>query len=187
MTRHLELSELIAGVPDIAQSPADNGVLRAIVTRPKVNERVDVASCEISLAGGLNGDNWATDCWKSTTDGKPHPDVQICIMNARAIDLIAAGERENWPPAGDSLFVDLDLSTENLKAGQRLAIGSAIIEITAEPHNGCAKFTKRYGRDATIFVNQKEFRHMRLRGVYARVVQDGVVSAGDRITKVAGA
>ena len=185
MIRHLTLDELQAGVPEISKSPQDNGVLRGIVIRPRKNLREEVSQCEISLAGGLAGDNWATECWKFTTDGKPHPDVQVCIMNARAIDLIAAGERANWLPAGDSFFVDLDLSVENLSAGRRLAIGSAVIEITAEPHNGCAKFTQRYGRDATVFVNSKEFRHMRLRGVYARVVKDGRVAAGDRITKVA--
>ena len=185
MSRHLELAELMAGVPDIAKAPADNGVLRAIVIRPKARMREEVDSCQISLAGGLEGDNWAKGCWKTTSEGRPHPDVQVCVMNARVIDLVAAGERENWAPAGDSFFVDFDVSTENLRAGQRLAIGTAIIEITAEPHDGCAKFTKRYGRDATMFVNHKDFRSMRLRGVYARVVQDGRVSAGDRIVKVA--
>lgn len=184
--RHLELAELVAGVPEIAKSPTDNGVLRAIVVRPRANQRLELTSCRISAAGGLEGDNWASGCWKTTASGTPHPDVQICIMNARAIDLIAAGVRTNWAPAGDSFFVDLDLSVQNLRAGQQLAIGTAIIEITAEPHNGCTKFTKRYGRNATIFVNHKDHRHMRLRGVYARVVTDGMVTAGDAIVKTRG-
>jgi MOSC domain-containing protein YiiM len=184
MPAHLTLADLQAGLPEIAASPADHGVLRGIVIRPREGERQELESCDISLAGGVHGDNWALGCWKTTKDGRPHPDVQICIMNARAIALIA-GARDNWAPAGDNLFVDLDLSLENLPAGQRLAIGTAIIEITDEPHTGCANFVRRYGRDATVFVNTGPSRHMRLRGIYARVVQDGRVAVGDTVSKVA--
>ena len=184
MPAHLTRDELQAGLPEIAASPVDHGVLRGIVIRPKAGERQELQSVDISHTGGVHGDNWALGCWKTTKDGRPHPDVQICIMNARAIALIA-GARDNWAPAGDNLFIDLDLSLENLPAGQRLAIGSAIIEITDEPHTGCANFVRRYGRDATVFVNTGVSRHMRLRGIYARVVRDGRVAVGDTVSKVA--
>jgi MOSC domain-containing protein YiiM len=178
------MDELKAGLPHIRASPKDSGELQAIVFRPAVNERRDVESAEISLAGGVAGDHWAKKCWMETADGKPHPDVQICIMNARIIGLIA-GERANWPPAGDNFYVDMDVSTENLPPGTRLSVGSAVIEITGVPHNGCQKFINRYGRDACVFVNTGEGKQLRLRGIYARVVQDGRVSVGDRLTKVA--
>lgn len=182
-TPHYSLAELDSGLPDIMASPADRGILRAIVVRPLRGQRLELASCQLSLSGGAEGDYWATGCWKSTGDGRPHPDVQICIMNARSIARIA-GERANWLPAGDNLFIDMDLSRQNLATGQRLAIGSAIIEVTDTPHNGCALFTKRYGRDATMFVNGKEGKRLRLRGVYARVVQDGKVRVGNEVLKV---
>ena len=184
MPRHLTMEELRAGLPDIRASPADGGELRAIVFRPAHGERRDVESAEISLAGGVHGDHWAKKCWKETEDGRPHPDVQICIMNARSIALIAQ-ERANWPPAGDNLFLDMNLSPENLPPGTRLSLGSAILEITAVPHNGCDSFIARYGRDACVFVNTGEGKQLRLRGIYARVVKDGRVSVGDRATRMA--
>lgn len=184
MTRHLSMEELKAGLPAIRASPKDGGELRAIVVRPGHDERLDVDSVGISLMGGVEGDHWAKKCWRETEDGLPHPDVQICIMNARTIALIAQ-ERGNWPPAGDNLFIDIDLSPENLPPGTRLAIGSAEVEITAEAHNGCQKFIQRYGRDACVFVNTGEGKQLRLRGIYARVVKDGRISVGDLFTKLA--
>jgi MOSC domain-containing protein YiiM len=183
MPRHLSRSELEAGLDHIRSSPKDEGTLQCIVSRPDHGERRDLASCRISRAGGVEGDHWAKGCWKTTADGRPDPDVQICIMNARCIALIA-GERSNWPPAGDNLFIDMDLTPDNMPPGARLAIGSAIIEITPVPHNGCDSFIARYGRDACVFVNTGEGRRMRLRGIYARVVEDGVISVGDRVSKI---
>ena len=104
-------------------------------------------------------------------------------MNARCIGLIAQ-ERSNWPPAGDNLFIDMDLSPANAPPGLRLSIGTAVIEITDTPHNGCDSFIARYGRDACIFVNTGEGKRLRLRGIYGRVVVDGQVSVGDQVVKL---
>ena len=183
MADHLTRAELQAGLAHILGSPGDDGVLEAIAIRPERGQRQELQSCEISLAGGTHGDHWAKGCWLSTDDGEPHPDVQICIMNARCIAHIA-GARERWALAGDNLFVDLDIRPENLPAGQRLRIGTAVIEITAVKHAGCASFAKHYGQSAVVFVNARKGSALRLRGVYARVVADGRVTAGDRVVKV---
>ena len=104
-------------------------------------------------------------------------------MNARTVALVA-GDRERWPLAGDQLYVDLDLSPENLPPGARLEVGTAVVEISDVPHTGCAKFTERFGSAAIRFVNGSSGRAHRLRGVNARVVQNGVVRPGDPIRKL---
>jgi MOSC domain-containing protein YiiM len=110
--------------------------------------------------------------------------MQLNIMGARALALVA-GERSRWPLAGDQLIVDLDLSGENLPPGTRLGIGSAIVEVTAEPHTGCGKFVERFGLDAQKLVNSPAGRQLNLRGINARVVQPGTVRVGDLVAKIA--
>lgn len=176
MARHLTLAELKDGLPEILRSPQDDGTLMGIVIRPEKGARIELESCELSLARGTHGDRWAMG------GARPDPDIQICIMNARCIALIAQA-RDNWAPAGDNLFIDLDLSPANCPPGTRLAIGTAVIEITHAPHDGCKQFIARYGRDACVFVNTGQGKKLRLRGIYGRVVQDGRVSVGDVVRK----
>lgn len=183
MSKHLSMDELNAGLPEVLASPKDKGEIKAIMIRPVSEQRQDVQSCEVSFEAGVHGDHWANGCWMSTDDGKPHPDVQICIMNSRCIDLIAR-ERDNWSPAGDNLFVEMDLAPTNLPPGQRIKVGSALLEITDTPHNACAKFIDHFGRDAAMFVNTGAGRDNRLRGIYARVVEAGRISVGDTFQKV---
>ena len=95
-----------------------------------------------------------------------------------------AQDEERWQLAGDQLFVELDLSEENLPAGTRLEIGSAVIEVTEQPHTGCKKFAARFGNDAQKFVMTPVGRQMRLRGMCARVVQPGTIQRGDTVEKM---
>jgi hypothetical protein len=177
------IMELEARLSAVEASPQDNGTLDMIVRRPAHNEREVVESAELDLVEGVVGDNWRARGSKHTEDGSAMSGAQIAIMNSRIIHLLAQ-DRARWSLAGDQLYVDLDLSVENLPVGQRLAMGSTIIEITDVPHNGCDKFTERYGHDAIRFVNSREGRQARRRGVFARVVQAGAIHVGDRIVKV---
>jgi hypothetical protein len=129
------------------------------------------------------GDSWNRRGSSRSIDGGPHPDMQLNIMNARAIALVAQSP-DRWPLAGDQLFVDLDLSPANLPPGTRLAIGSAIVEVTAEPHTGCGKFVSRFGVDAMKFVNSTIGRELSLRGINAKVVQPGAIRIGDAVRKM---
>jgi MOSC domain-containing protein YiiM len=103
--------------------------------------------------------------------------MQLNIMNSRVIALVAH-DRSRWQLAGDQLYLDLDLGEENLPPGTRLALGTAIIEVTAKLHLGCKKFETRFGVDALRFVNSRGTRRLHLRGIDARVVQSGDIRVG---------
>ena len=183
--RHLSADELAAGLAALEPSPREQGVVRLIVRRPRAGQREIIDEGELDTVTGLVGDNWQHRGSSRTPDGTAHPAMQINLMNARVIDLIA-GHPSRWAQAGDQFFVDLDLSAANLPPGTRLALGSAVIEVTNQPHTGCAKFIERFGLDAMKFVNSPDGRVRQLRGINARVVTNGRVRAGEPIRKLAG-
>ena len=178
IVKHLTTAELEAGLDEIRRSPKSDGPLKMIVRRPRVGEREALDEGELDPVHGLVGDSWSTRRSSRTADGSPHPDMQLNIMNARVIALVAQDE-SRWHLAGDQLFLDLDLSADNLPPGTGLAIGSAVIEVTAEPHTGCRKFVERFGLDAVKFVNSPVGQQLHLRGINAKVVHAGVIRVGD--------
>ena len=179
----LTAEQLQAGLDHIRQSPRDKGVLELIVRRPAIDAREVLAEGWLDTVEGLAGDTWRVRGSSRTPDGSAHPDMQLNIMNARAVALVAQ-ERARWPLAGDQLYVDMDLSDENLPAGTRLALGEAVIEVTAQPHTGCKKFMARFGADAHKFVNSAQGKQLHLRGINARVVQAGTIRVGDSVRKL---
>ncbi len=180
--KHLTMAELEAGLDEIRRSPKDEGVVELIVRRPQIDEREVLEEGELSLLEGLVGDSWKMRRSSRTPDGSPHPEMQLNVMNACAIALVAQS-KDRWPLAGDQIFLDLDLSAENLPAGTKLALGSAVIEVTAQPHTGCKKFVSRFGLDAWMFVNSPLGKELHLRGINARVVKPGVFRVGDVVKK----
>lgn len=182
--RHLTTEELDAGLDHVAQSPADNGTLELVVCRPDVDQRAVLDVGELVIDKGLAGDNYLERGGSGTPAGKAHPEAQLNVMNSRIVDLVSGGDRSRWQLAGDQLLVDFDLSVQNAPVGTRLAIGSAVIEISQKPHTGCAKFAGRFGQDAVRWVNQN--RDERRRGLNAMVVQRGTIRPGDTVTKLDG-
>lgn len=175
--QHLTTAELEAGLAEVRRSPADAGVVELVVARPEVGGRDVLEEGLLDLDKGLVGDNWGTRHETAELDR------QLNVINARLSRLVAI-DPERRPLAGDQLHVDLDLSIENLPPGTRLALGSAVIEVSPRPHTGCAKFVERFGREAMQFVNSSLGRELRLRGMCARVVVAGTVRPGDPIRKV---
>jgi hypothetical protein len=172
------------GLDEIRAAPAEVGTVELIVRRPAENEREVLVEGVFDLEEGLVGDSWRARGSRRRPDRSPNPLAQVTLMSARAAALIA-GERTRWPLAGDQLYVDLDLSVDNLPPGTRLALGTAVLEVTPEPHTGCAKFSARFGSAALRFVNSPVGRSLRLRGVNARVVRPGTVAAGDAVRRLA--
>jgi len=176
---HPTTAQLDAGIDHVAASPSDVGTVEMIVRRPAVDQREVLDVAELVVGEGLAGDNYIA---RGSREGPADPLAQLNIMNSRSLDLCAAGDRDRWPLAGDQFFVDFDLSPANAPTGTRLAIGSAVIEVSAKPHNGCAKFRDRFGVDAARWVNSRP--DLRLRGINAMVVEAGTVRRGDAIRKL---
>jgi hypothetical protein len=180
---YVENPALEAGLDEIRGAPPDNGRVELIVRRPAEDAREVMTEARLDPVVGLVGDMWPTRGSSRTPDGSAHPGMQLTLMNARSAALIA-GDRDRWPLAGDQLYVDLDLGGDNLPAGTCLAIGTAIVEVSDQPHTGCSKFAARFGRDALKFVNSPDGRALNLRGINTQIVAAGVVRVGDAINKI---
>ena len=181
--QHMTTEQLEAGLDDIRQAPKDSGVLQLIVRRPDTGEREILDDGQLDDAEGLVGDNWRARGSNSTPDGSAHPECQITIMNTRVAALVAQ-DKARWHLAGDQFYVEMDISRENLPPGTRLAIGDAVLEVSANPHTGCGKFVERFGADAMKFVNSAVGRELCLRGINTWVIEPGAVSVGDTVRKL---
>lgn len=184
VVHHATTTALESGLDHIRGAPTDTGRVELIVRRPAVDEREVLAVGLLDAVEGLVGDTWGSRPSVRTPDRTPHPDMQLNLMNARVAQLVA-GSTDRWALAGDQLYLDLDLSEANLPAGTLLSLGSAVIEVTDQPHRGCPKFAARFGHDALAFVNSPVGRELRLRGANAKVVVAGTVRAGDEVHKMA--
>jgi MOSC domain-containing protein YiiM len=169
--------QLHVDLAGVRSSPTESGRVELIARRPAEDEREVLEQAQLDPAVGLVGDRWHTYA------SRGGPDTQLTLMNSRAAALVA-GPRACWAIAGDQLYVDFDLSAVNLPSGIRLSVGSAVIEVTAIPHTGCGKFSRRFGVQAQKLVNSPDGRELNLRGINAKVVQAGTVRTGDRIGKI---
>jgi hypothetical protein len=181
--RQLSTAELEQGLDHILQSPRDDGTLELIVKRPDTDQRESVAAARLDTEQGLIGDSWFGRGNRHMPDGAADPQRQLTVMNFRVAALVAVDPARR-ELAGDQLYLDLDLSTENLPPGTRLSIGSAIIEVTEPPHTGCKKFAARFGNDAVVFVNSGRGKKLNFRGINAKVIQSGDIKIGDVASKV---
>ncbi len=181
--KQLSAADLEAGLDEIRDSPKDESVLDLIVSRPEEDAREVMELADLHVDVGLVGDTWQDRPSIRSGDGKAHPDMQITMMNSRVAALVAQS-KDRWPLAGDQLFADLDLSKANVPPGTRISVGSAILEVTNQPHTGCGKFAARFGVDALKFINSHIGRELQLRGINLKVVHGGEIRPGDAVKKL---
>jgi hypothetical protein len=166
--------ELEASFQALPPAGIGRGQLHLIVVRTGGGAHTTPAQVAISPKRGLDGDRWSKT-------PKREVDGQVSLMDARVASLLVGGERDRLHLPGDNFHVDLDLGEAALPVGSQLRLGTALLEITALPHAGCAKFRARFGDDALRWVNHRSFRARRLRGVFCRILEGGVASLGDAI------
>jgi MOSC domain-containing protein YiiM len=167
--------DLRRALAELPAAPKDNGRVALIVRRMEQGRRELPERLPLTLEAGIPGDAWSRQ-------RRPDPDAQIAVMQADVAHLIAHGQALEL--FGDQLFLELDLSVENLPPGSRLHVGRATLEVTPMPHNGCRKFRARFGLDAVELVSDPQLRHRNLRGIYLRVVVPGEVAVGDPVAVI---
>jgi hypothetical protein len=180
VTTDRDFEPLLAG---IREAPRDAGLLEMIVRRPAVDEREVLTTAVLDPTVGLVGDGWIERGSRHTADGRANPQSQVTLINTRVLRAIEPDEAR-WPLAGDQLYVDFDLGQEALPAGSGIAVGSAVLVVSEQPHTGCAKFSARFGSDALRWINSSVGRELRMRGLNARVVEGGTVRTGDAVRRV---
>lgn len=164
--------DLRRALADLPAAPKDSGRVASIVRRMDLGRREAPDRLLLTPDAGVPGDAWSRQ-------RRPDPDAQIAVMQADVARLIANGQPLEL--FGDQLFLELDLSVDNLPPGSRLRVGGATVEVTPMPHNGCRKFRARFGPDAVELVSDPQLRHRNLRGIYLRVVEPGDVAIGDSV------
>lgn len=178
-----DLASLEAALPDVLSAPRTDGPVRLLCARPRPNHRTFPETLTLTRATGVIGDFEASRPWLTLPDGSPDPQNQVSILPARVLDLVWRTREPRRHP-GDNIVVDLDLSHANLPTGTLLRAGTAILRVSAEPNDGCAKWKVRCGADAYAWVRARAHKPYRLRGLYCSVEQDGVVTLGDRISPI---
>jgi hypothetical protein len=173
LDRHLEY---------VLASPRNQAPLELIVARPATGEREILQEAILDVADGLVGDTWLARGSRAMPDHAANPAAQLTLMSTRVLAAIEP-DRSRWPLAGDQLYLDLDLSAENLPTGTRLGVGTVVLEVTELPHTGCSQFSARFGADALRWISTPTGRANRMRGMYVRVVTGGTVRVGDIVRK----
>jgi MOSC domain-containing protein YiiM len=169
--RHTDLADLEQGYMALTGMPKDRGRVALVVRKGEGGRRETPERVALTPEGGVTGDAWGREGWPV--------EAQVAVMQKDVAELIANGQPLTL--FGDNLFLELDVSTENLPTGSRVRVGGATLEVTPKAHNGCQVFRARFGDGALRFTAKVEQRHLNLRGIYMRVVTPGEVGPGDPV------
>lgn len=169
--RHLDEAALAAAFATFDAPPTDRGRLDHVVVRGEDGSHEVVDAITLSPERGIHEDRWGAG---------DRQDAQVAMMETA----VAAGFANGQPLAlfGDNLFVDLDLSAANTPPGTRIRVGTAVLEVSADPHTACSTFRLRFGVDAARFSGREPERQ--LRGLFLDVVEAGQAAPGDAVEVV---
>lgn len=177
------LEHLEAQKPWVLDAPKDAAPMLSLCVRPAEGERQFVERIRFDPEQGVVGDRWRRKTWMHLPDGSPDPRIQVCLLGSRVLQLVRREGTAMIHP-GDTIIADMDFSEANLPAGQRLQVGTAVLEVSDVFNTGCAKWQQRYGPAALRWINRPENRALRLRGILARVVTAGEATLGDVVRKL---
>jgi len=164
----LSAGQLEQGLSLLPPPPKDEGRVVMIMRRTGGGRREILDSARLLPGVGIQGDDPASG-----------GEEQLAVIWHDAASLIANGQPLQL--FGDNLFIQLDLSAGSLPPGSVVQAGEALLQVTASPHDGCRKFGARFGPGGLRIVSDKRLRHLNLRGIYMKVLQEGSVKPGDPI------
>ncbi len=176
-------TELYAALPLFLDAPKDNAPILDLCLRPDYGQRDFVERITLTRKNGIPGERWNRAPWIKLPDGSPDPRIQVSILGKRVMDAVWR-DRANTPHPGDTMIADMDFSHENMPVGQLLQAGSALIRVSDVFNDACVKWKTRYGTPAKDFITVPAHVTYRLRGILCEVVEDGIVTLGDRLTKI---
>jgi hypothetical protein len=174
--RHLSHAALIAQLDALPPAPTDVGTVDLLVARGVDGSRHCPAEAMLTVEGGMPGDRWVSE-------DKYGPIYQLATIRTDVARVIANGQPLELH--GDNLFLSLDISADNLPEGTTLILGDARVVVTPKKHNGCKKWVQRFGLAPMQLNLAPSHRARRLRGLYLRVIEAGVVKVGDPVRVLA--
>ncbi|MDQ2646791.1 MAG: hypothetical protein M3020_23510 [Myxococcota bacterium] len=168
--RHLTRAALEAAIARLAPAPRDAGKVVLLVARGPRGERTLHEEARLTEREGMPGDRWFGQ-------DKYGPDYQLATVRADFARVIANGQPLELH--GDNLFLELELSSENLPTGSLVRLGQALLRVTPRAHKGCKKWVQRFGLAPLQMSVAPAHRRLHLRGIYLQVVEAGRVRVGD--------
>ena len=183
MVNHVSFAECEQALDHINRAPLDEAEIDCLCARPDFGTRAFPDKLILTVDHGILGERWTHSPWLTLPNGDPDPRIQVSILSKRVMDLCWR-DRERVIHPGDPFVVDMNLGEANMPVGTRLAIGTAIVEVSDKFNTACVKWRDRYGQDSLHWMNLARNRPYRLRGILCRIVQDGEVKLGDRLAKL---
>ncbi len=168
---HQDLAALEAGLVALPDPPRGCGRVLGVVLRLVDQQRLTPPRVHLCPEQGVVGDRWAL--------GKRRPEMQVAIMRADVAQLIANGQ--HGALFGNNLLVDLDLAEDQVPAGTRLRVGTALCKVSEELHTPCSQFSRRFGPAAFKLTLDKRWLDQHLRGIFLTILEAGDVAPGDGI------